>query len=193
MRRLSRAKALAVAELEGGETGYYVAADSTVVLDGESIAKPADADEARRMLTRLRGTAHQVTTGITVYDAATRRCVTESHTADVLMREFTDAEMEQSIASGTPMDKAGAYAIQDDEFRPASLQHGCYSNVMGLPACRVVEILADMGCEMPDFAGMVVPPGCTIPCLLDRLQPSLPTVIPAKAGIQKLPDSDITP
>ena len=167
VRRLSREKALAVAELEGAETGYYVAADSTVVLDGESIAKPADADEARRMLTRLRGTAHQVTTGITVYDAASRRCVTESHTADVLMREFTDAEMEQSIASGTPMDKAGAYAIQDDEFRPATLQHGCYSNVMGLPACRVVEILADLGCELPNCTDMVVPPGCTLPCPLN--------------------------
>ena len=167
VRRLSREKALAVAKHEGAETGYYIAADSTVVLDGESIAKPADTDEARRMLTRLRGTSHHVTTGITVYDVATRRCVTESHTADVLMREFTDAEMEQSIASGTPMDKAGAYAIQDDEFRPASLQHGCYSNVMGLPACRVVEILADMGCELPDFAGMTVPSGCTVPCPLN--------------------------
>ena len=167
VRRLSREKALAVAKHEGAETGYYIAADSTVVLDGESIAKPADTDEARRMLTRLRGTSHHVTTGITVYDAATRRCVTESHTADVLMREFSDAEMERSIASGTPMDKAGAYAIQDDEFRPTSLQHGCYSNVMGLPACRVVEILADMGCELPDFAEMTVPSGCTVPCPLN--------------------------
>ena len=163
VRRLSREKALAVAEQESADSGYYVAADSTVVLDGESIAKPADADDARAMLTRLRGTAHQVTTGITVYDAATRRCVTESHTADVLMRDFSYAEMEQSITSGTPMDKAGAYAIQDDEFRPASLQHGCYSNVMGLPACRVVEILAEMGCKLPDRAHMTVPPGCTIP------------------------------
>ena len=168
VRRLSREKALAVAENERAATGYYVAADSTVVLDGESIAKPADEDEARAMLIRLRGTAHQVTTGITVYDAATGRCVTESQTADVLMREFTDAEMEQSIASGTPMDKAGAYAIQDDEFRPASMQRGCYSNVMGLPACRVVEILADMGCPLPDYAAMVVPPGCTLPCPLNH-------------------------
>ena len=167
VRRLSREKALAVAEHEGAETGYYVAADSTVVLDGESIAKPADEAEARRMLTRLRGTAHQVTTGITVYDAATRRCVTESQTADVLMRDFTDAEMEQSIASGTPMDKAGAYAIQDNEFRPASLQHGCYSNVMGLPACRVVEILAEMGCQLPDYSEMIVPLGCTVSCPLN--------------------------
>ena len=167
VRRLSREKALAVAESEAANAGFYVAADSTVVLDGESIAKPADAAEAREMLTRLRGTAHQVTTGITVFDKATRRCVTESHTADVLMRDFTDAEMEASIASGTPMDKAGAYAIQDDEFRPASLQDGCYSNVMGLPACRVVDILKSMGCQLSDSASMNVPAGCTIPCSLN--------------------------
>lgn len=167
VRRLSREKALAVAATESANQGFYIAADSTVVLDGESIAKPADAEEARAMLTRLRGTAHHVTTGITVYDAATRRCLTESHTANVLMRDFTDAEMEASIASGTPMDKAGAYAIQDDEFRPASLQHGCYANVMGLPACRVVEILDSMGCQMPDAATMEAPAGCTIPCSLN--------------------------
>ena len=171
VRRLSREKALAVADSESAPTGFYIAADSTVVLDGESIAKPDDADHARRMLTRLRGTLHQVTTGITVYDAATGRSVTESHTADVLMRDFTDAEMEQSIASGAPMDKAGAYAIQDDEFRPASLLNGCYSNVMGLPACRVVDLLAEMGCELPDAADMAVPPGCTISCPLNPAPP----------------------
>ena len=166
VRRLSRAKALAVADVESADRGYYVAADSTVVLDGESIGKPADAAEARAMLTRLWGTAHQVMTGLTVYDAATRRCVTESHVADVLMREFSDAEMEESIASGTPMDKAGAYAIQDDEFRPATLARGCYSNVMGLPACRVVELLAELGCDLPPAEGMTVPAGCTMPCSL---------------------------
>ena len=172
VRRLSREKALAVAQSENAAAGYYVAADSTVVLDGEFIAKPADADEARAMLTRLRGTAHQVITGLTVYDAATRRCITDSQSADVLMRDFTDAEMERSIASGTPMDKAGAYAIQDTDFRPAALQSGCYSNVMGLPACRVVEMLAELGCQLPDYAVMTVPPGCTAPCLLS--QPSAP-------------------
>ena len=172
VRRLSREKALAVAQSENAAAGYYVAADSTVVLDGESIAKPADAAEARAMLTRLRGTAHQVITGLTVYDAATGRCVTDSQSADVLMRDFTDAEMERSIASGTPMDKAGAYAIQDADLRPASLQAGCYSNVMGLPACRVVEMLAELGCQLPDYAVMTVPPGCTVPCLFS--QPSAP-------------------
>ena len=114
-----------------------------MVLDGESIAKPLDVDDARAMLRRLWGTQHQVVTGMTILDASTGRCITQSMSADVAMREFTDAEMESSIASGTPMDKAGAYAIQDDEFRPASMLNGCYPNVMGLPVCRVVEILAE--------------------------------------------------
>ena len=166
VRRLSREKALAVAEAESPSSGYYVAADSTVVLDGESIAKPADAAEARSMLRRLRGTTHQVITGYTVYDAATDRCITASNAADVQMRDFTDAEMEESIASGTPMDKAGAYAIQDPDFRPASLLSGCYSNVMGLPACRIVDALGEMGCPLPDPASMSVPPGCTVSCSL---------------------------
>ena len=82
------------------------------------------------------------------------------------MREFSDAEMERSIASGTPMDKAGAYAIQDAEFRPARLERGCYSNVMGLPLCRVVALLADLGCPLPDLAGASVPAGCTEGCPL---------------------------
>jgi 23S rRNA (uracil1939-C5)-methyltransferase len=171
VRRLSREKALAVAQAESPASGYYVAADSTVVLDGESIAKPADAQEARSMLRRLRGTTHQVVTGFTVYDAQTGRCVTDAIAADVQMRDFSDAEMEASIASGTPMDKAGAYAIQDPDFKPASLLSGCYSNVMGLPACRVVETLADMGCLLPDRLSMRVPSGCTVSCTLGSLSP----------------------
>ncbi len=174
VRRLSRAKALSSASMPAAASGYYIAADSTVVLDGESIAKPADAAAARAMLTRLRGTAHQVVTGITVYDAATGRCITDAMSADVQMRNFTDAEMEQSIASGTPMDKAGAYAIQDDDFRPATLRHGCYSNVMGLPACRVIEMLADLGCPLPPVSAMSVPDGCQRPCPLQPHPPATP-------------------
>ena len=164
VRRLSRDKALAAAAQQSAAAGYYIAADSTVVLDGDALAKPLDAADARAMLTRLRGTAHQVITGLTAYDAATGRCLTDTMSADVVMRNFTDAEMEQSIASGTPMDKAGAYAIQDAEFRPAQLARGCYSNVIGLPVCRVTELLAELGCPLPDWATAAVPPGCTDPC-----------------------------
>ena len=97
--------------------------------------------------------------------------------ADVLMREFTDAEMERSIASGTPMDKAGAYAIQDDDFRPANLLHGCYSNVMGLPVCRVVEMLADLGYNLPSDTDASVPDGCLSECPF-RVPHGLPHELP---------------
>ena len=182
VRRLSREKALASAAdenpvAENPAAGYYIGADSTVVLNGESIAKPADAEDARAMLTRLRGTQHQVITGMTIFDAATGRCLTDSMSADVLMREFTDAEMECSIASGTPMDKAGAYAIQDDDFRPANLLHGCYSNVMGLPVCRVVEMLADLGYNLPSDTDASVPDGCLSECPF-RVPHGLPHELP---------------
>lgn len=147
VRRLSLDKARTVAA--GLKVGYVIGADSTVVLDGRSIGKPADEGEARRMLGELRGTRHQVVTGLTVMDAASGRWLTESLTGEVAMRDFTDAEMEASIASGVPMDKAGAYAIQDREFQPARLEAGCYSNVVGLPLCRLAAMLQELGYELP--------------------------------------------
>jgi len=162
VRRLSLEKALAVRS--SISEGYIIGADSTVVLNGRAIGKPADAADARRMLLELRGTRHHVTTGLTVVDAASGRCLTDSMTCPVLMREFTDAEMEASIASGTPMDKAGAYAIQDQEFQPASLLNGCYTNVLGLPLCRLVELLAALGCPLPSKGAMPLPQGCGAQC-----------------------------
>jgi 23S rRNA (uracil1939-C5)-methyltransferase len=147
VRRLSRDKALTVAA--GLTEGYVIGADSTVVLAGQSIGKPEDEDDARRMLRELRGTEHQVTTGLTVMNVATGQRLTDHMTAEVVMREFTDAEMETSIASGTPMDKAGAYAVQDEEFRPATLKDGCFTNVVGLPLCRLLEMLTELGYEPP--------------------------------------------
>lgn len=159
VRRLSRDKAMVVASRQGA--GFVIGADSTVVLDGRAIGKPEDAADARRMLLDLRGTAHQVTTGLTVVNAATGESLTGHLTANILMRNFTDEEMEQSIASGTPMDKAGAYAVQDPVFRPATLQpglpgqtgksgqSGCYTNVVGLPLCRLAEMLQQLGYPLP--------------------------------------------
>jgi 23S rRNA (uracil1939-C5)-methyltransferase len=154
--RLSLAKARAVAGKM--EQGYVVGADSTVVLEGRSIGKPADNDEARRMLRELRGTRHQVTTGVTVIDAASGQQLTDSLTSAIAMRDFSDEEMEASIATGTPLDKAGAYAIQDEVFRPGQLVEGCYTNVVGLPLCRLREMLEHLGCPvssrwaMPELA-----------------------------------------
>ena len=148
VRRLSRDKAMVVAAQQSA--GFVVGADSTVVLNGRSIGKPADEAEARRMLRELWGTKHQVSTGLTVISVATGRQITDHMTADILMREFSEDEMEQSVASGVPMDKAGAYAIQDKEFRPARMLAGCYSNVVGLPLCRMAEMLLELGYPFPE-------------------------------------------
>ena len=147
VRRLSRDKAMTVTA--GLTDGYVIGADSTVVLNGRAIGKPEDEDDARRMLRELRGTEHQVTTGLTVVNVATGQRLTDHMTAEIVMRNFTDEEMETSIASGTPMDKAGAYAVQDTEFRPATLQYGCYTNVVGLPLCRMLEMLRELGYQPP--------------------------------------------
>ena len=162
--RLSRDKALAVAAAM--PQGFVVGADSTVVHEGQAIGKPVDDDDARAMLRRLRGTTHHVCTGITVADAATGRCVTDSMTSEITLRHISDDEIEQSIASGTPRDKAGAYAVQDQELRPASAWEGCYSNIVGLPTCRLLEMLAELGHTRP--TGWAAPdaavckPGCRI-------------------------------
>ena len=105
----------------------------------------------------MRGTEHQVTTGLTVVNVSTGQHLTDHMTAEIVMRDFTDEEMENSIASGTPIDKAGAYAIQDTVFRPATLQGGCYTNVVGLPLCRMMEMLRELGylppAELPAAVG----------------------------------------
>ena len=147
VRRLSRDKAMTVAA--GLTEGYVIGADSTVVLAGRSIGKPEDEDDARRMLRELRGTEHQVSTGLTVVNVSTGQHLTDHMTAEIVMRDFTDQEMEASIASGTPMDKAGAYAVQDTVFRPATLIDGCYTNVVGLPLCRMMEMLQELGYPPP--------------------------------------------
>ena len=146
-RRLSLEKALAVSHQIS--EGYVIGADSTVVWEGRSIGKPVDAEDARRMLRELRGTSHQVTTGVTVVDAASGRHITDALTSDIILRDYSDAEIEASIATGTPMDKAGAYAIQDQELRPGEMVSGCYPNVIGLPICRLLEMLAELGCSLP--------------------------------------------
>ena len=160
--RLSRDKAMVVA---GQLTeGFVIGGDSTVVLNGRSIGKPEDEAEARSMLRELRGTSHQVSTGLTVINAATGQTLTDHMTADVQMRSFTDSEMEESIASGTPMDKAGAYAIQDQVFRPAVMTSGCYSNVVGLPLCRLVEMLGELGYPVPANLPPSVGDECLVRC-----------------------------
>ena len=160
--RLSLDKASALAATL--RHGLVIGADSTVVLDGEVLGKPVDGDEARRMLHRLSGTQHQVMTGISVVDAATGDRQTGWMASDIKLRGLTDAEIDASIRSGTPFDKAGAYAVQDPELRPAEWWQGCYSNIVGLPLCRLLEMLQALGYTLPDRKTLRAPSGCTVEC-----------------------------
>ena len=143
VKRLSFQKALAIAG--GVESGYVIGADSTVELEGRSYGKPIDSEDAIRMLKELSGTDHRVVTGVTVIEVDTGRYITDALKTSVSMRALSDEEIRSSVDSGTPMDKAGAYAVQDSDLEPASGIEGCYTNVIGLPLCRLISMLDELG------------------------------------------------
>ena len=119
-----------------------IAADTTVLLDGDMLNKPADADEARTMLQRLRGRTHEVQSCVVIKQGA--REVMEVVSSLVTMRHYSDAEITAYIATGDPFDKAGSYAVQHPIFQPVERIDGCPLNVMGLPLCRLRANLPDL-------------------------------------------------
>ena len=141
--RLSREKALAVARSVGD--AVVLAADTSVVIDGAILGKPLDELDATRMLKLLRGREHSVITGITVLHAKSGRAVGTYKRTRVVLRRYSDQELDDYVRSGEPMDKAGAYAVQDLVFRPATRLDGCYLNAVGLPLCEVVTSLKALG------------------------------------------------
>jgi septum formation protein len=136
VRRVAEAKALAVGA-EAGET--VLAADTTVVVDGEMLAKPADAADARRMLALLAGRRHEVLTGIAIRRGS--RMIHDVAVTAVWFLPMTPAEIDAYVASGEPMDKAGAYAIQGLAAKYIARIEGCYFNVVGLPVSLVYRHL----------------------------------------------------
>lgn len=132
-----------------------VAADTTVALDGRCLNKPADAAEARQMLLQLRGRTHHVHTGIVVVDKDNDHWLSDVASVPVPMRDYSPAEIERYVASGDPLDKAGAYAIQHPGFRPVSELRDCYAAVVGLPLCHLARALGQLGVPIPaDVAGL---------------------------------------
>jgi septum formation protein len=132
VQRLAVEKAMAV---ECGPDEVVLGADTTVVIDGEMLAKPEDAADARRMLGMLSGRKHEVLTGI-----ALRRdgeVVKDWAATEVWFTTMTGAEIEEYVASGEPMDKAGGYAIQGLASKYIEKIEGCYFNVVGLPVALV--------------------------------------------------------
>jgi septum formation protein len=155
--RLSATKAAAVAQAllrsaaEGADlsNSLVLAADTVVVLDGEILGKPRDAAQARQMLRRLRARSHTVHTGVAVVELSSGRTALHLNVTTVWMRDYSDAEIDAYVATGDPLDKAGAYAIQHEGFRPVARIDGCYSGVMGLPLAAVAEGLAHFGVRPP--------------------------------------------
>ena len=134
--RVSRLKAEAVAREEGD---IVIAADTIVVCAGKVLGKPRDEEEAVRMLTLLSGRDHQVMTGCTVLTGSGSRTFTE--VTDLHFRPLSEAEIRRYVASGEPMDKAGAYGIQGGAALFCQRMTGDYYNVMGLPVCALHECL----------------------------------------------------
>ena len=127
------------------KTDQIVLAADTTVVDGSSILdKPADPSEAKRMLSQLRGRVHQVYTGIAALRVRDGVIRTDVCVTDVPMRDYSDEEIESYVATGDPLDKAGAYAIQHPNFQPVASMRGCYASVMGLPLCHVTRMLAQL-------------------------------------------------
>ena len=125
-----------------------VGADTVVALDGESLGKPQNADEARTMLQRLRGRNHYVHTAeaaVRFAGASPQAACCVVNSTIVTMRAYSDAEIENYVSSGSPMDKAGAYAIQDKRFSPVESLAGCPAGVMGLPAADLLRLLSELG------------------------------------------------
>jgi MAF protein len=151
VRRLAESKVRAAAGANSSGD-IYLAADTTVVdnearLGTKILGKPSDEAEARRMLHSLRGGVHQVYTALAIYRPADRSLLSELCCTDVPMRDYSDAEIEAYVASGDPLDKAGAYAIQHAGFHPVERLAGCFANVMGLPLCHLTRMLSQLGVQ----------------------------------------------
>ncbi|MGH9754376.1 MAG: Maf family protein [Blastocatellia bacterium] len=147
--RLSREKARAV--VRGDELA--LGADTTVVINGEILGKPTDAEEAGRMLRALSGQWHEVLTGVTL--ARADRIISAVSSTRVKFAELSDAEIEWYVSTGEPMDKAGAYAIQGHASLFIERIEGSYSNVVGLPMQLTYQLARQMGLRIADSRELV--------------------------------------
>ena len=151
--RLAEKKARAIP----ADANQIILGSDTTVVDGMDIlGKPAHEAEAVAMLTRLRGHTHQVYTGVALLRMSDGLLVKDLCVTDVPMRDYSDEEIHAYVATGDPLDKAGAYAIQHTDFHPVASVHGCYTSVMGLPLCHVTRMLGEIGIE----TNSNVPEGC---------------------------------
>ncbi|MEW6208753.1 MAG: Maf family protein [Acidobacteriota bacterium] len=141
--RLARAKVIGAAARH--EAGLVLGADTTVVIDGCVLGKPADDEDGRRMLRLLSGRWHSVMTGVSVYDIETRREAYDYSETRVRFAEMSEEEIDWYISTGEHRDKAGAYAIQGRASLFVEGIEGNYHNVVGLPVRLVYRLAKDVG------------------------------------------------
>ena len=140
--RVSRAKAMAVPRKNGD---VVIAADTIVVCAGKVLGKPRDEEDAKAMLSLLSGRDHQVMTGCTLLRG--EKCETFTEVTDIHFRPLSKKEIENYVATGEPMDKAGSYGIQGGAALFCQRMVGDYYNVMGLPVCALGESLKKIAPE----------------------------------------------
>ena len=148
---VARVSGLKAAATPRGEDDVVIAADTIVVCEGKTLGKPKSEEDAAAMLRLLSGRDHQVMTGVTVLRGNLRQTVTE--VTDIHFRELSEKEILAYVATGEPMDKAGSYGIQGGAALFCSRMVGDYYNVMGLPVCRLGQMLREIA---PDLMGECV-------------------------------------
>lgn len=140
---LALAKARAVAA--AAPDAVVLGADTIVVVDGVILGKPGGVAEAVQMLRRLRNRVHEVLTGVAVVRARERDERTAVVCTRVTMRDYSEAEIARYVATGEPLDKAGAYAVQEGGGQLVARVDGCYTNVVGLPLTTTRALLESFG------------------------------------------------
>ncbi len=141
VKALSMAKAEKVAR--SVEKGLVVGADTIVALDGEILGKPSSSEDATRMLQRLSGRVHKVYTGFTIIEMPGGRTAFDFEVTAVRFRQLADWEIENYVSTQNPMDKAGAYGIQDQSAVFADRIEGCFYNVVGFPLTKFYVTLRE--------------------------------------------------
>jgi septum formation protein len=140
--RLAGSKARACARSRGA--GTVLGADTIVLLDGAVLGKPAGPSDAARMLRLIRGRWHEVYSGLSLVRCSDGACAAGFETTRVLVRDLSDTEVADYVAGGEPLDKAGAYAIQDCGAALVERVEGCFYNVVGLPVVRLLALLREL-------------------------------------------------
>lgn len=144
-KELSRGKAEAVARNHKDEDLLIIGADTFVVLKGKILGKPHTPERAKKMIKEMSGKAHSVITGFTIIDAKSGKEISKAVESKVVFRKLTNEEIENYVKTGEPLDKAGAYAIQ--EFGAVLIERieGDYTNIVGLPLPALIEELRKFG------------------------------------------------